>query len=185
MNVTEKIEGVPKSKRESTPRLWLRFLLLPIRILVKLIGDKKNYIEISDSPWESFFPFPMEGTQLEKKLIAETGFDGHIKFYRIRTENQSINSVLENKTFGEFHWENESGIYLREFENVDDWPVSYFVQLDKSNFQFRRLVKVDSSFVKWKYEHVNETEFNVVTYCTETHTSWIEIRNEKPLTAAR
>jgi hypothetical protein len=146
-------------------------------ILALLIGRRKNYFEVTDSDWTDLYPFPTEGHKIERKIIAETGFDRVIKFFHLRTANKKINDLLRDKIFGDFHWEKDYGIFLRQFDTPDDWPNSYLVFIDTKDFSFQRLKKVNSSFTEWKYEGINDTDFHIIIECTNNYTTRLTIKN--------
>lgn len=54
----------------------------------------------------------------------------------MRTDDKKINDLLTDKVFGGFHWEKDYGIFLRQFDDPDDWPLSYLVYIDKSDKGF-------------------------------------------------
>jgi hypothetical protein len=157
--------------------LWVNLLSLPFRLLALFIGRRHNYFNVTDSEWTDLYPFPTDGNKIERKIVAETGFDGCIKFYHLRTADNRINDLLTDKIFGDFHWEKDYGIFLRQFNDPDDWPLSYLVFIDTSDFSFQRLKKVKSSWPQWTYEHINDKDFNIITENADTYKTRLEIRN--------
>jgi hypothetical protein len=177
MTITEKTFGnKTKYKIKFLTWLWINILSLPFQMLNLFVIRRKKYIEVSDSEWFNLYPFPTDGYNIERKIIAETGFDNCIKFYHLRTSNKNINEILTGKIFGDFHWEKDNGIFLRQFDNPNDWPISYLVFIDKSDFSFQRLKKVNSSWPEWKYEHINDNEFNIITEHSDTYTTRLIIK---------
>ncbi len=147
--------------------LWLPFKLLEI------ILGKQNYLPIDTNSWTSWCS--VNGQDIERNLVGETGFDGVIKFYRLRTSDEQINRTLQGKIFGEFHCETNYGLFLREFKTLDDWPTSYLIFVDKENYTYRRLQKTVSSWTDWKYEFINDSDFNIITEPADTYTKRIKI----------
>jgi len=176
MTITETTEGKDSNNRVPIWMLiWAQFLSLPFRILF-LFVRKHNYTEIRNGDWTALYPFPTDGHAIERKIIAETGFDGCIKFYHLRTEDMKINELLQEKIFGEFHWEKDFGIFLRQFDSPNDWPISFLVFIDTGNFTFNRLRKVNSAWPEWKYEGINENDFNIIIEYTNAYSKRLTIR---------
>jgi len=177
MTVTETTDGNKSANRLGVLTwLWFNLLSTPFRLFALLFGRRHNYFEVTDSEWADLYPFPTDGHKIERKIVAETGFDNCIKFYHLRTADKQINDLLADKIFGEFHWEKDYGIFLRQFENPDDWPVSYLVFIDTVGFNFHRLKKVNSSWTEWKYEGINDTDFNILIEYTDTYTTRLTIK---------
>ncbi|MBN8697016.1 MAG: hypothetical protein J0L87_10835 [Bacteroidetes bacterium] len=177
MTITETTDGKKTKKRVPIlVWLWVNLLTLPFRLLSLFVSSRHKYFEVTHSEWTDWYPFPSDGHKIERKIITETGFDGCIKFYHLRTSDKKINSLLTNKIFGDFHWEKDYGIFLRQFDNPDDWPISYLVFIDTTDFSFHRLKKVNSSWPTWKYEGINDTDFNIITEYTDTYTTRLTIK---------
>ena len=177
LTVTEISEW--QKEKENIPFWTLAFfklLSLPFRLLHLIIGRKNNYTEVSNSKWTDLYPFPVTGHKIERKLVAETGFDNCIKFYHFKTADKEIDYLLKEKYFGEFHYETEYGIFLRQFKTPDEWPISHLVFIDKSDNSFRQLIKVNSSWTDWVYEHTNNEEFNIITEPAKTYTTRLNIK---------
>ena len=178
MIITETTVG--EKKKDRVPILtwlWVKLLSLPFRLLALFKGRQIDYFRVTDSEWADWYPFPTDGHKIERKIIAETGFDGWIKFYQLRTADKRINDFLIDKIFGDFHWEKDYGIFLRQFDDPADWPLSYLVFIDTSDFSFQRLKKVNSSWPHWTYEHINDKDFNIITENAGDYKSRLEIRN--------
>jgi hypothetical protein len=177
LTVTEITEG--KKEEEKIPFWTLAFfklLAFPFRLLQIFIGRKKGYMKVSNGKWTDLYPFPVTGHKIERKLVAETGFDNCINFYNLQTKDKEIDSLLKGKYFGEFHYETEYGIFLRQFKNPDEWPISHLVFIDKSDNSYRQLIKSDSSWTDWVYEHINDEEFNIITEPANTYTTRLKIK---------
>ena len=95
----------------------------------------------------------------------------------MRTADKRINDLLTDKIFGDFHLEKDYGIFLRQLDDPDDWPLSNLVFIDTSDFSFQRLKKVNSSWLQWTYEHINDKDFNLITEHADTYKTRLEIRN--------
>src|SRR5688572_18631209 len=148
LTILETIVGEkPKSGAPFWAHLLLFIISLPFKIvwlILKLFGKGKDYINVTDSNWTSWSS--VNGHIIERKNIAETGFDECIKFYNLKTNDKNIDLLLERKIFGEFHCETDYGLFLRQFDDPDDWPVSYLVFIDKSHNSYQRLKKIKSSW---------------------------------------
>ncbi|PJC61812.1 MAG: hypothetical protein CO022_07820 [Flavobacteriales bacterium CG_4_9_14_0_2_um_filter_32_27] len=177
MTVTETTDGnKTKNRIPIWTWIWVYLISFPFRLLALFIGRRKNYFEVTDSEWTDLYPFPTDGHKIERKIIAETGFDGFIKFFHLRTADKKINDLLRDKIFGDFYWEKDYGIFLRQFDTPDEWPISYLVFIDTKDFSFQRLKKVNSSFAEWKYEGINDTDFNILIEWTKTYTTRLTIK---------
>lgn len=177
MTITETTVGDKEKNRvPALTWLWANILTLPFRLLYMFVGKRHNYFELTDSEWTDWYPFQTDGHKIERKIIVETGFDGFIKFYRLRTADKKINDLLTNKIFGDFHWEKDYGIFLRQFDDPNDWPFSYLVFIDTTNYSYHRLKKVSSSWPQWTYEHINDKDFNIITEQTSKYQTRLTIR---------
>lgn len=177
MTITETTVGnKTKEKVPFLTWLWVNLLSLPFRLSAFFIGRRHDYFKVTDSEWTNWYPFPTDGHKIERKIIAETGFDGCIKFYHLRTADKRINDLLTGKIFGDFHWEKDYGIFLRQFDDPDDWPVSYLVFIDTADYSYQRLKKVNSSWPQWTYEHINDNDFNIITEYPDTYKTRLTIR---------
>jgi len=177
MTITETTDGNKSTNRIPIwTWLWVNFLSIPFRLLALLFGRRQNYFSVTDGEWTDWYPFPTDGHKIERKIVAETGFDNSIKFYHLRTDDKKINDLLTDKIFGDFHWEKDYGIFLRQFDDPNDWPISYLVFIDTTDFSFHRLKKVNSSWPEWKFEGINDTDFNIITEYADTYTTRLTIR---------
>jgi hypothetical protein len=164
LKVTEKTEG--KKTAENLLSYVFFILLSPFKILYSiftLLGLSKNYTDITDSNWESSYWYSVNGQPIERKIIAEIGFDGFIKFYNLRTTDNAINELIKNKIFGEFIYETDYGLFLRQFDSPSQWPTSYLVFIDKADKTISKIKKVKSSWTVWKTELINDRDFNIIT----------------------
>ncbi|HTF03985.1 MAG TPA: hypothetical protein VK826_08165 [Bacteroidia bacterium] len=180
ITITETTDG--KKKRLGGIPLWAYVLLfivqIPFRIIglvLKLFVKGKKHIPVTDSSWTSWNS--VNGHEIDRRIISETGFDGCIKFYELRTNENQIHELLKGKIFGEFHCETNYGLFLRQFDNPDDWPVSYLIFIDKSNVSLQRLKKTKSSWPDWKYESINDKDFDIITEPGDTYTTKLNVRN--------
>lgn len=177
MTVTETTVGdKPNNRVPILTWLWINLLSLPFQLIRLIVGRRHKYSVVTDNAWTDWYPFPSDGHKIERKIIAETGFDNCIKFYHLRTADRRINDLLTDKIFGDFHWEKDYGIFLRQFDDPNDWPISYLVVIDTSDFSFKRLKKVNSSWPQWTYEHINDNDFSIITEYTDTYKTRLTIR---------
>jgi hypothetical protein len=174
LQITQVTDG--KKKKEILPFLaldLLQILLFPFRLL---FGGRNNYSIVKDNEWTSCGS--VNGQVIERNIIAETGFDDIIKFYRLRTTDKQIDRLLAGKVFGEFIYETNYGLFLRQFNNPGDWPTSYLVFIDKSDNSYRKLKKSKSSWLIWTYEYINDKDFNIITEPADTYTTRIQIKTQ-------
>ena len=132
-------------------------------------------MDVKDAEWTDWNS--VNGQPVKRKIIAETGFDNCIKFYHLQTADKQINNALTGKIFGEFYCETTYGIFLRKFDNPDDWPTSYLVFIDKSDFGYRRLKKSKSSWIEWTFEYIIEKDFSIITEPGKTYTTRLQIKS--------
>jgi hypothetical protein len=86
----------------------------------------------------------------ERKLENETAFDGIVKIYSLKSNNEEINKELNGYFFGDFFYEVEYGIFLRMFENKDSWPKTSLVYLDLIDRKLVQINSNNSSWTNWK-----------------------------------
>jgi hypothetical protein len=167
---------VGKKKIEILSYLWvglINLLVLPYTLLLWLVIKKHNPFDVADNNWK-IWSFVNEH-EIERRIVAETGFDGCIKFYELRTREKNINETFKEKFFGEFYLETDYGLFLRLFENPKSWPISYLYFIDKSDYSFKKIKKVRSSYIYWKYEFEDNKNFQIITNSEEGYTSILKI----------
>lgn len=153
--------------------IWAWTISLPFRILMLLIPKKHDYFEVTDDKWTDWKT--INDLTVQRKIVAETGFDGVIKFYHLKSSDKDLNSLLDSRFFGTFLKETEYGVFLREFNDPDDWPKSYLSVIDKDFESIKRLRKIDSSWTDWRLESVDKESFNIVTYPAKEYTKGLKI----------
>jgi len=147
---------------------WAWIISLPFRIAMFLFPNKHDYMEVSDDQWTDWITY--KDNVIKRKIVAETGFDGVIKFYHLQSNDQDLNKLLDKKHFGTFYKESIYGLYLREFNDPDDWPISYLSIIDNEYLYIRRLKKINSSWTDWRLESIDATSFNIVTHPADSYT---------------
>lgn len=86
MTVTETTVGnKPNDKMPFLTWLYISVISFPFRLLSMFVGRRHDYKIVTNSEWSDWYPFPTDGHKIERKIIAETGFDDYIKFYNLRT----------------------------------------------------------------------------------------------------
>lgn len=151
---------------------------LPFKFFRLFVPQRQNYIKVADENWKDWTT--LKGTMIQRKLVAETGFDGLIKFYHLKSTNQNLNNLLSGKIFGIFFKQTDYGVFLREFGNPDAWPNSYLVMLDEEFKSINRLRKVNSSWINWKIESEKGDNFIIITHPAKDYTKGISIKKRHP-----
>ena len=152
--------------------IWAFIFFLPFRIIIFLIPNKKNYSEV-DEDWTNWIENDKRGIQ--RKIFAETGFDGIIKFYRLKFRNAELNDLVNNRCFGTFFYEINDKIFLREFKSPNQWPKSFLTAINKSDNTISRIKLIPSSWTDWKIESINDYEFNIITHPADEYTKGIKV----------
>lgn len=174
IEITEGNKSMLKFK--SLMSVVISILWLPFTLVGKMFGWK-DYCSVNTSSWTDWYS--VNGQTIERKIVAETGFDGVVKFYNLRTLDEAMNRALQGRVFGEFHWETHYGLFLREFKTLGDWPTSYLVFIDKKGNHYKKLIKTNSSWTAWKCEFINESDFSIITEPADSYTKRIKIALSK------
>jgi hypothetical protein len=103
----------------------------------------------------------------EKKLENETAFDGIVKIYSLKTNNEIVNRNIKGKFFGDFIFKTENGVFLRMFENKDSWPKSTLIFLNLNNFEINLINKNKSSWNIWNVKDFGNGKYSVEISPTE------------------
>ncbi len=164
--------GESKRRFPIWPSILGFIISAPFRMLYFFIPFMKNY---TDVPGDWFVWIKNGNREIHRKNFAETGFDGLIKFYKIKFKNDDLNNLVEDKSFGVFYFEINHLIFLREFKTPNQWPKSYLSVINKSNNTISRLKLVSSSYTDWKVESINQSEFNIITIDNKEYTEGIKV----------
>lgn len=153
--------------------IWAWIISLPFRLLMLFIPKKHNYVEVTNDNWTDWTT--INDLTIQRKIVAETGFDGVIKFYHLKSSNKDLNELFDERFFGTFYKETRYGVFLREFNDPEDWPKSYLSLITKDFKSIQRLRKIDSSWTNWRLESVDNESFNIVTHPAKEYTKGIKI----------
>ena len=104
----------------------------------------------------------------EKKLENETAFDGIVKIYSLKTNNEIVNRNFKGKFFGEFFFKTENGVFLRMFENEDSWPKSTLIFLNLNNFEINLINRNKSSWNIWSVKDFGNGKYSIEISPTES-----------------
>ena len=103
----------------------------------------------------------------EKKLENETAFDGIVKIYSLKTNNETVNRNLKGKFFGDFFFKTENGVFLRMFENKDSWPKSTLIFLNLNSFDVKLINQNKSSWNIWNGKDLGNGKYSIEISPTE------------------
>ncbi len=87
---------------------------------------------------------------LERKLENETAFDGIVKIYSLRSDDQKVNQLLKNKFFGDFIHCTTTGAFLRMFISKTSWPKTKLIYFDFDVPYLTEIKETNSSWNLWK-----------------------------------
>lgn len=105
---------------------------------------KLNYTQEKYEYWVEF-----NLVSFKRKLENETAFDGIVKIYSLKTDNEDLNQLLNGHFFGNFIYPTEDGVFLRMFDNKDSWPKTSLIYLNLKSFSMEYLNQNNSSWNVW------------------------------------
>ncbi|QIE58729.1 hypothetical protein G5B37_03870 [Rasiella rasia] len=165
---------IGKPKRNTT--IWFSILasimFLPFKIFIFFIPFKKNYTEVHEN-WTIWIE--SGNREIHRKIFAETGFDGVIKFYKLKFKNNTLNDLVDKRCFGTFFFETNENIFLREFKSPNQWPKSFLTVINKSDNTINRIKIISASWTDWVIESINDKEFNIITHPADDYTKGIKV----------
>ena len=88
--------------------------------------------------------------------MHETAFDGIVKIFSLRSDNEEINKLLSGKLFHRFAYQTESGVLLRQFKTKKSWPKTRLVFIDFVKKNFVMIAKTNSSYDSWTVKYDND-----------------------------
>jgi len=97
----------------------------------------------------------------ERKLEHETAFDGIVKIFKLRTNNIEVDNLLNDVYFGDFHYETESGIFLRLFNLKTSWPITTLVYLDFDNSKLIKINENRFSWIAWTVMDLGNKKYSI------------------------
>ena len=87
--------------------------------------------------------------KLERKLQYETAFDGIVKIYNVRSDNEKVNLLFENNFFGDFVHSSNTGAFFRMLTNKKSWPMTVLIYIDFDTASLTEIKKTNSSWNIW------------------------------------
>ena len=78
-----------------------------------------------------------------RKLENETAFDGIVKIYSLKSNEDELNKIFEDKVFGDFYYPTSFGFFLRMFETKNSWPKTILVFINLKNYRMEQIKKTD------------------------------------------
>jgi hypothetical protein len=110
----------------------------------------------------------IHGTNFKRKLENETAFDGIVKIYSIKTDDDKINKILDGLFFGKLGEPTDNGILLRLFKNKDSWPKTSLTHLNIRDGELTVIKESKSSYETWTVIDSGHGQFQVQLSPTET-----------------
>ena len=126
---------------------------------------KLNYIQEKYENWKEF-----NSVSFKRKLENETAFDGIVKIYSLKTNNENLNKELFGKFFGDFIYPTENGVFIRLFDNKDSWPKTTLVYLNLINNELQHLNHNNFSWNVWKGHNLGNGIYSIEISPTENFT---------------
>src|SRR5688572_22347918 len=79
----------------------------------------------------------------------ETAFDGIVKIYSIKADNDRINKIINGLFFGKLGEPTSNGILLRLFKNKDSSPITSLTHLNIGDVELTVIKESKSSYEAW------------------------------------
>jgi hypothetical protein len=108
------------------------------------------------------------GTTFKRKLENETAFDGIVKIYSIKTDNDKLNKITDGLFFGKLGEQTDNGILLRLFKNKDSWPKTSLTHLNIRDGELTVIKESKSSYETWTVINRGHGQFEIQLSPTET-----------------
>jgi hypothetical protein len=137
-----------------------------------------NPLSLPDAPqiWEPWFHSRFNNRTFERKLMHMMGFDGMIHLFEIRTNDATLDILLNGQLFLDFCAEIKDGVFLRQIRTPEDWPQTTLVLLNVLKGKLAEVVRSDSSFVDWSVHNQTDTELTLITERRATSSKGYRIR---------
>jgi hypothetical protein len=110
----------------------------------------------------------VHGIAFKRKLENETAFDGIVKIYSIKTDNEKINRALKGLYFGDFSFITVNGILMRKFRNKDSWPKTILTHLEIQTGELKIVKETKSSYLAWSVDKQSDGKYKIRLSPTET-----------------
>jgi hypothetical protein len=110
----------------------------------------------------------IHGTTFKRKLENETAFDGIVKIYSLKTDNDKINRIIDGLFFGRFGERTDNGILLRLFKNKDSWPMTSLTHLNIRDGELAVIKESKSSYETWTVIGSGHGQFQIQLSPTES-----------------
>ena len=137
-----------------------------------------NPLSLPDSPqiWEPWFHSTFN-RMFERKLMHMMGFDGKIHLFQVRTNDATLDVLLNGQLFLDFYAEIKDGVFLRQIRAPEDWPQTTLVFLNVAKRKLAEVVRSDSSSIGWSVYNQTATELTLVTERQATTSKGYRIRH--------
>jgi hypothetical protein len=117
---------------------------------------KLNYSAEEYKFWVNFW-----FTTFERKVQKETAFDGIVKIYSLKSDNDQLNKLIKDKLFGDFIFPSDRGIFLRMFKSKSSWPNSKLIHIDLEKYIVDEIVETSSSWNLWTGNNLGYGRFAI------------------------
>ena len=91
----------------------------------------------------------VHGIDFKRKLENETAFDGIVKIYSFKADNDYIDKTIHGLFFGNLAELTEDGILLRLFKSKDSWPKTSLTHLNIPENKLIVVTESISSYDTW------------------------------------
>jgi hypothetical protein len=123
---------------------------------------KLNYDSEKYEFWTS-----LKSINFERKLENETAFDGVVKIYSLKSNDNKLNTLLNSKYFGEFIFPSDTGIFLRMFKSKSSWPHTKLIHIELGNYSLDEVIDTNSSWDIWTGNDLGYGKFTINISPTE------------------
>lgn len=110
-----------------------------------------NFTRKDFEEWENF-----HGITFFRKLELETAFDGIVKVYSLKTDDDKTNELLKGLFFHRFAFQTESGVLLRQFQDKKSWPKTKLVHLNLELHKLKVIKETNSSYDTWTVDYLGD-----------------------------
>ena len=123
----------------------------------------ENYAKETYKDW-----LTVHGIRFLRKLENETAFDGIVKIYSIKSDNDEINKIINGLFFGKLGEPTDSGILLRLFKNKHSWPTTSLTHLNIRDGELTLIKESKSSYDTWTIIDKGHGQFQIRLSPTDT-----------------
>jgi hypothetical protein len=98
------------------------------------------------------------------------------KYYKLKTNSETINNGIKNKKFSDFYYRISLGIFLQEFNNMERPSKSYLTFINTKELTYTKVVKLKTFSQAWKIKSNAENEVEFIVESGEGYERVINIK---------